>query len=340
MTHLKPCLVIGSGFHRWVLGKSSTPLTDWHTLIDETASKMRVAVPSRLMPPLLRWEKLIQLATKEGYLYGSGQTWVEENQNQPFKVESDAKKVVCAILDEKMGEYPSRSVRSKFPLNETWGSVISLNFDHCWMGALGFGFSEPDKPDNYKAMSHSEFSRLHLRMFPLNKPDSRIWFPNGVTKKPVTIRMGLHDYGAKPQSIKQVFRKLKAFERTTYKKSGGNDWFKYREELEAAMNSDALPVATWVSDFLYRPLYFAGVGLSEAETGLWWLLVQRSRNFSRLDIKSVPPTVALVDAKAENRAFWESRPCDVEPIFCDNWDIGWDVIVGRAKDQVIDGGIF
>lgn len=50
MIDLKPCLVLGTGFHHWVLGDSMSrafePLTSWDALLLEVANKLGVAVKS------------------------------------------------------------------------------------------------------------------------------------------------------------------------------------------------------------------------------------------------------------------------------------------------------
>jgi hypothetical protein len=59
---LEPCLVIGSGFHRWVVGDIETPLSSWTKLIEAVAAEMHVSAPSRNYPPTFRWEKLLENA--------------------------------------------------------------------------------------------------------------------------------------------------------------------------------------------------------------------------------------------------------------------------------------
>jgi hypothetical protein len=48
---LKPALILGSGFHRYLLGDVSPAfavnLFDWHSLIEAVAQVMQVAYPSR-----------------------------------------------------------------------------------------------------------------------------------------------------------------------------------------------------------------------------------------------------------------------------------------------------
>ena len=58
---LKPALLIGTGFHGYVLGDVAphefyAPLVDWNALISGIARKARVPVPSLALPPVMRWQ--------------------------------------------------------------------------------------------------------------------------------------------------------------------------------------------------------------------------------------------------------------------------------------------
>lgn len=85
----------------------------------------------------------------------------------------------------------------------------------------------------------------------------------------------------------------------------------------------ALPVS-WVSEVLYRPLAIAGCGLSDSETGLWHLLRERQRYQARLPATQQKP-VRILLSQADSRCdFWQARPLGIEPLFCSDWDEGWD----------------
>ena len=188
----------------------------------------------------------------------------------------------------------------------------------------------------------NENKRMYRHLVVLNesKRQIRVWYPNGNIRNANSIRMGLHDFGEQPHAIKQAFSELKVFERQTLnaKKNPIDNriWENYFKSIYNQLhmipdlskffknNESALPI-TWVTEFLYRPLLFVGVGLSDAEIGIWWLLCQRQRIFARILKKNRPSTRILVK-RGEREAFWQSRPFGVEPIFCDDWDEGWDQI--------------
>jgi hypothetical protein len=157
-----------------------------------------------------------------------------------------------------------------------------------------------------------------------------VWFPNGCVKAPLTIRLGLRDYGSAAYAVNQAYHALKQWERQSgvqglpaaqlLSASEG------RPDLSELLDEPPLRL-TWVAEFIYRPLFFAGVGLSEQESGMWWLLAQRARNMARV---GAPTNVyALVHAN-DRPDFWSKRPFGVQPITCSDWDGGWDEMMNRA----------
>jgi hypothetical protein len=336
--HLKPCLVIGSGFHRWVLGNTTTPLTDWNALISETASRMRVALPSSDLPPVLRWERLIETAATDGYQPSEKLSWVSSTNDQAYKVEVYARKIVAQILCEERDRYPQKSRRANYPKNDIWGSVISLNFDISWLGQEDNKGYNSISSVEHSGIKSSERKRLGTHIQIGEDLETKVWFPNGSVLRPSSIRMGLHDYGTQPHAIKSAFSHLKKYEYRVVPTTVENRWAILRPLLVNAISRGDEDLNTWVADFLYRPLFFAGVGLSESEIGLWWLLVQRARNLMKVKPEDKPSTVVLVDANCSSRSFWNTRPCGIEPIYCDNWDYGWDELIRRASDIYYSDG--
>ena len=145
--------------------------------------------------------------------------------------------------------------------------------------------------------------------------------------------MGLSDYGAQPHAIKQAVNWIKDGERKFDKENKPKAWSIYFEHLASQfsmpIDQQDSQLGNWVAHFLYRPLYFAGVGLSDQETGLWWLLAQRARNFARIAKEDRPETVVLISSKDSRRAFWSMGPFGVEALACDDWDQGWE----RLKER-------
>ena len=337
---LKPAIIIGSGFHRHVFGDvdrlAIRPLYNWNALVDEVAVQMGVAVPLQVLSPVQRWETTITRAVREGYK-SHKQEKVLPLESAAHVVEDEARKAVASILIKASQNYPG-STRSAFPLLDQWGSIISLNFDAAWLAESKMIDSGP--VDGPLIMPKGKITSQELNRLTFSKRISavdggacrRIWFPNGSCFRPVTIRMGLHDYGSAAHSIQLAFSLIKKWERQTGIDMK-NDDLRYAEAIpafrkasEGVNNFSGLNGAppfplSWVADFLYRPLVFAGVGLSDQESGLWWLLAQRARNLSR--INEHQRSYILV-SDTDRPEFWRSCPFGIEPIFCSNWEEGWE----------------
>ena len=292
----------------------------------------------------MRWEKLLENAIFDGFMAPDvGHNWIEPRALSAAELEGFAKKAVAKVLTDKAFSYPHASERARLPLSDAFGDVISLNFDHCWVGRASYSIGPVNVFEQNNGVNKFEHFRLtsHLEMEKANgqKP-TRVWFPNGHVKNPSSIRMGLYDYGSQAHAIKQAFGWVKSCEPKVTDKEMLEDWGTYFKYVKAEFEKPALEqepkLANWVAHFLYSPLYFAGVGLSEQETGLWWLLAQRARNFARLASIQKPETVVLVGTKDKRRDFWSMRPFGVEPQFCDDWDQGWDKLRDRCAQVHVD----
>lgn len=342
---LKPALILGSGFHRHVFGDTKDmlvrPLYDWQHLVTQVAARMQVAIPDRVMSPTQRWDTLVLRAAKEGFRDRAG-LWCAPLLRQTHFIEKEARHYVATVLNGAVDQYPLSS-RAQIPRLKCWGSVISLNFDAAWLpeseNLKSQGLAVACLPAT--RIDHREKRRLGTCAFMVGVDDGayrRVWFPNGTCIAPETIRMGLHDYGAAAHAIQVAFSHLKKWERKI-----GLSIKPPEVQLDvcavALRNASEgvialsefmgeLPIPlTWVSDFLYRPLVFAGVGMSDQESGLWWLLAQRARNLSRTGTPS--NVFILVDAN-DRTTFWRNKPFGLEPIQCSNWDEGWEKVLLKA----------
>ena len=345
---MKPCLIIGSGFHSWVLGNPSTSLSNWNNLIDETAQLLKVSRPSQTLPPVLRWEKILESAAEHGYQQPSPNGhWIPAKTLEPHDIEPDAKVAVKAVLQQHHFNYPYQSTKSQLLLDDTFGNVISLNFDNCWSNPRDYTYGATFDNDQKSGLSQIEFSRLFSFVKANAFPQTKVWFPNGSLNDPSPIRMGLYDYGAQPHALRTAFNLVKSYERENWNRDDQDGWYKYESLFESVSLNHSTPdtstdyrVNHWVSHFLYRPIYFAGVGLSSSETGLWWLLSQRARNHAKLPAGSRPKTVILVHSDLYDRQFWANRPFGVEALVCDNWDYGWEALFDMASKRRSTPGTF
>jgi hypothetical protein len=333
-TVLKPVLIIGSGFHRHVFASGGaspsskrSSLYHWEALIDAVADNMQVARPDRSLKPVLRWEALLDIGAKDGYAT-SGGLWRSPGSLATYRIEIDARRHVASVLSKAAEDYPG-SRRARIPAQSKWASVISLNFDAAWY---------PRKPDlkhaknidGRKDVLSPEIPRLFTSIAPVDGVP-RVWFPNGSTMAPLTIRMGLRDYGTASAGIYMCFKQLKQWERQTFAEGELRSREGFEKIAEILLRDEARsapgegPPRSWVTDFIYRPLVFAGVGLSEQEAGLWWLLRQKARNVARVSWASSQVQVLTNVNRTE---FGAANPFGITQCLCSNWDEGWERIIG------------
>ncbi len=344
--NLKPCLILGSGFHRHVFGDSDSqdirPLYDWHHLVGQVATRMQVAIPDRAMSPIQRWETLLLWAAREGFFDYAGD-WFCPHSHQTHLIEKEARRSVAVILNTAATNYP-KSSRAQIPQRDCWGAVISLNFDLAWLPEeIRRSKRSPQHGLPTNKIGQREKRRLTTNLL-ISGVDSgvhrRVWFPNGSCLAPETIRMGLHDYGAAATAIRVAFSHLKAWERASGVSEKSPDVqlstcsvalrraSEELNDLSAPLGEPPLPL-TWVADFLYRPLIFAGVGMSDQEAGLWWLLAQRTRNIART---RAPSNAYILVHASDRNAFWQTKPFGLTPITCSNWDEGWESVMLKAGE--------
>lgn len=346
---LHPCLVLGTGFHRWVLGESMAgdfrPLLDWNELLLAVACEMQVPLNRTDHNLALHWEQLLATARHE-------QGFDRRPDGRPEKpavnhVEATAKKKAADLLSKLNDTYPSNSQRAVFPLHARWGAVVSLNFDAHWLAnhSLSWGPLSKDSPDlcsiRGKGLAlRSELLRLnnHVVLPRQNSIVRRLWFPNGFVRYPRSLRLGLREFGFQPVAIHRAFIALKAFERATGSFEQRYGFIRAGLEGGSTLNrffvEPKLPL-TWVTEMLYRPVCFAGTGMSDAEAGLWWLMVQRARNFAGIRPEGRPPAAILVKQDDPRLPFWRTRPCGIEPLICATWDEGWEQVLSWGEQLPI-----
>lgn len=337
---LKPALILGSGFHRHVfVGRTEgrEALYDWHALIDATAETMAVERPPPRLSPVMRWETLVNTAVQAGYRTPSGKR-VAARSTQPFRVEGDARRTVVAVLNAAVDEFPD-SPGARVPRLERWGCVISLNFDLGWHPAFddgGLGETATyEQREGPHRLSRREIERLTRSVVSADGRVPRVWFPNGSVLDASTIRMGLHDYGSAATAIRAGFERLKQWERSLLDggRARSRDGFGQiaghmrQASEEGGTRETDLPLS-WVAEVLYRPLVIAGVGLSDQEMGLWWLLAQRARNLARIEGAAANPARILVH-ETDRPEFWASRPFGLEAVTCRDWAEGWERLLAR-----------
>ena len=308
---LKPCLVIGTGIHKSFCSTPS-PLSDWKTLILAVFDRLGVKIDPQLGHiPSVRWEQLIINTSTQGFRNGNN-IWVQPKQFPAHKIEIEAKKSVAKVLADRSGGYPHRRSLLKYLNHPAWASVISLNFDCSW---------ENTQPSYYhcsKLPKNINLLQIYGHIATSSGRGKQVWFPNGCIKKPNTLRLGIRDFGLQINSIHETFSQIKRFERIHRQAHGESALHQIQQFLESTQDYISIenqPIErSWILEFLFRPLVFVGVGLSQNESGLWWLLTQRARNLSRIPEKHRPPTILVRREADSDHDFFAIKPLGIDVV--------------------------
>ena len=307
----KPLLVVGTGVNKWLLPVTyHGPLTDWSKLLAGVAEKVGVEVNCELtVPPTVVWEEILLEMVRKN------------KAPTATKAERNARIIAKKILEQDSMAARAHSDIQCEILNWPVSDIVCLNFEAFWIPKKETWHRNGGPKKNFLG-ANIEVERLYRR---ITIHDKQIWFPNGNIQRADSLRLGLRDFGFQASALKYAFDEFKSWE----KKIVGGDLKKrgaYLKLLHSlAKSPDAIPEAdNWVRPFMLRPVIFCGVGLSESEQGLWWLLAQRARNFARLS--NSPKVYILQNEQCISKARWQkwnAKPLGIEPIWCRDWCKGW-----------------
>lgn len=294
-------IVVGTGFHRQVLGHDDSPLSSWSKFL-ETANKGFQADDALLAlnDPVMKWEQMLCNIKKPCDQGGS--------QLRASKQEKKLKKSVCISLKDiskkmnQSGIYDNNFLADKITNSSI--HLLSLNFD-----SLAYAKLKPKKQtiaDGKSALFNrttlegvrkSDAKLLYDRFICKNQNNrSTVWHPHGHLSRNESLVLGMRDYGFLPPSYFYAFNQFKKWEREISSDSHGLE--KYQKLLQALASFDENAESSgitdaadhWVTRFMLYPLTFIGVGLSQVEIGMRWLLVQRARNFRNVPDDQKPVT--------------------------------------------------
>jgi hypothetical protein len=314
---LAPTIILGSGFLHQVLIKKEEPvkpLLSWDTLLSELTfqADLLAAYKPQLAKdmPTVQWDELVRAKVQKSLFKKDAST-----------TESQLKRQVAEILEKATeAAQPWDSQKVNDFLNSAGSHIVSLNFDHILAeGCL--------KAKKIKKVDRNEFERFEIGC-------KTIWHPHGSVKKPDSIKLGQRDYGFLPQQWSQKISRFKQFERHVKTSSGeplsSTD---YRKLVNKIDKEPIHSEASLMGHLLTGPLVFFGVGLSQNEWGLWWLLNQRARNLSRISVEQRPPTVIIKRHADTSANLWALGPVGTSAIFVDNWDEGWEKLLQWLDKQ-------
>lgn len=298
-------ILVGSGLHKHVLQCPSCPLSDWRSLLAATAARAEIPVDGTFHRPLPTvWEHMVLEASARGYK-ADDRRRVRKGQAAAV-VERGLRRVAAKIIRECSDSH--RHVYTNHPDLSGLGSlvatrethIVDFNFDDILFELLGCGPRRRQIPKVPSVPSGSGIRRADyeqmLRHWQLaDGNESALWKPHGFVKNPSSLRLGVRDYGFQPVAYKLAFDQYK----------GDSKSSKSRSPFQS----------TWVRKLMEGECRIIGLGLSEGEWGLHWLLTQRARNRAR-DKKGRPGAIAIVATG------WHTPP-DVELAVSGNWSDAW-----------------
>jgi hypothetical protein len=294
-------IVVGTGFHRQVLGHDNSPLSSWSNLLEKLSKDFQVdyTLPT-LSNPVMLWEQMLCNIAKH-----CDQGKIQKSASEE---EKKLKNIVCnALKDISQKIYQSGIYDNNFLSDKITNSsihLLSLNFD-----SLAYAKLKPKKQTitdgksawfdrtTQEGVRKSDAKLLYDRFICKNQNNhSTVWHPHGHLSRKESLVLGMRDYGFLPPSYFYAFNQFKQWEREISGASHGLE--KYQKLLQALASFDEKTETKgithsadhWVTRFMLYPLTFVGVGLSKVEIGMRWLLVQRARNFRNVPDDQKPVT--------------------------------------------------
>jgi len=332
---LNQLLVIGCGFHRQFTGKEDNVLNSWKILLEAIAKNEGLKAPIGDTHLTHTWERLaLERVQKSKF------------EEAASKAEERLRNAACRTILEASEKLKGEKHRDKFKelLKGFKGHILNLNFDRIadeWIGAAKRGVIQRKHFPKLSCCTKSQARNLFQRWIVCNSresdPTAFVWHPHGMIDDEQTLRLGMRDYGLQPAAYAQAFKELKAWQSEIIRQNGGrlneNEPIteqQHQQLLHAIDKIDKLNQAkqktlklhdNWLTRFMLLDVSFIGVGLSDAEIGMHWLLTQRTRNFARIHSKKKPSTKYYCADPNLPIGFFEY---DVSQ----QWDTAWRKAIG------------
>jgi hypothetical protein len=138
-------LIIGSGFHKNILGNCNSSLSCWKTLLKAVAKRRKIDTSDvPFDQPALAWESLV--------INGAGQ---KKGSKDASQTEKELRKTVVDIISSEMEAYNDRYQQCSFSISLKGfkGHIVNLNFDHMLDKLLGVQPIPKSKPSDTTSQS-------------------------------------------------------------------------------------------------------------------------------------------------------------------------------------------
>jgi hypothetical protein len=257
--HRPPLLVLGSGL---LAQTGYHSVSSWTGLLErllETVAPNEAPIPRHLigLSPTTTWELIVQRFARASKVRAaaSGKPELAAQRALAALVRSGLQRDRSTTRDEIAPGIPVTSL-----LSSRLAGVVSLNFTpEPFATALQSARLGPKKERSRKVRGCEGLE---------------VFFPHGDIESPASLALGLRKYAERVERWEDLRQLACEAER---KASGRRSPLAIRERT------------TFIHHALASPIIFAGCGLREVESTLWWLLATRARNCAQ----SVPLTQPL-----------------------------------------------
>jgi hypothetical protein len=309
--------------------------------LKKLSSSLKISLtPQALEQPTTAWEYLVtKLSTKSPKLQASVAEKKLKKITADLIIKEKNKRLDCYLKSPLQNELTNLLANGEVHL-------LNLNFDR-----LAYFFNTKTQDLHKKTIPAFDklgfdsirksdiqllFRRIRLERKSKGINTSMVWHPHGCADRPDTIRMGLRDYGIMPSYYTEAFKNYKEWQRSILgrRSTSANPitalehekLLSRLHEIDSCNLGFPLNAAdNWVTRFMLLPVSMIGVGLSNDEFGLRWLLTQRSRDLARL--KTNTSSVRLYGCK-----YVLSGVVGVD--FSD-WDLAWDAALNEVKISLL-----
>ena len=277
-------LIIGSGFHRQVLGKYSI-LSNWEMLLNQYNPKLN---PTYFFP--LAYEELVASKTYENSENLAAYE-IEEKLSKIIK--DDIKKEQLNTVENYHDKYPIDIFNPKLV-----SDVISLNFD-----TLAEELLVKEKECNLSEIKKIKFESskskpLVIEYRTITFPDGNeinFWHPHGSIDQDDKLTLGIREYGNALKSVERL-----------------RNYSKQKETSKPETET------SWYHQLTHNPVLILGAGMSTKEWDMWFAITNRQRNFHKEDKKQYNHPIFKMCAPKEVTHHWFT-PLFKDMTFDEQW---------------------
>ena len=293
-------LILGAGIHNMIPGDNN-PLSSWSQLLNSMTNDIGHPVLSG--SPSLHWE-LISMASKDrNDMAHEGESNFRESLRDKIR-----------DLEPGAIEHGREFMEPVFEILDTGmvSDVISMNLDL----VLEQLYAERHER-TLKVQGKDRLSRFR-EIKTKSGTTVRFWHPHGDIDSIDTMLMGMWEYQRQLPKLRGQFNHFKSKERRMKR----NDFF-------IDVNRKA---GSWLELMMFRPLIFAGTSLDLAEWDLWYSLLLRWRNRSRLEDpfgQTWRLEIEIPDSACQDG---DTRIQAISPLTDTDWPSVWARLVHRIQE--------